>query len=113
MAALATETGIHIADVSRMLPLAFLSPKLADAILTRSPACRVDRTATAESGRSSGGLERATPRDQRHRTDIGRSDRDIDAILKQQIGKLLGTGLARQRRSSENRRKWPARAFSV
>ena len=39
MARLAAETGIHIADVSRLLPLAFLSPKLIDAILTgRQPA---------------------------------------------------------------------------
>ncbi len=39
MGELAAETGIHIADVSRLLPLAFLSPKLTDAILSgRQPA---------------------------------------------------------------------------
>lgn len=34
MAALARDTGIHIADISRILPLAFLSPKMTDAILS-------------------------------------------------------------------------------
>jgi len=33
VADVANETGIHVADVSRLLPLAFLAPKITDAIL--------------------------------------------------------------------------------